>query len=59
MNLRTDIATSRVALKAFAMVKSMGSKGHTLLTIVGLIAIWGICASIIYWVISAFWKIAS
>ncbi len=55
MNIRTDIATSGVAGKAFARLKNIGSKGYTLLAIVGLIAIWGICASIIYWVLAAFW----
>lgn len=58
MNIRTDNVTSRLAWKALARLRDMGDSGYTLLTIVGLIAIWGFCALTIYWAISVFWEIA-
>ena len=59
MEIRTDRAASRVAWKVLTSLKRLGNKGRTLLTIVSLIAIWGICASVIYWLITALWEIGS
>jgi hypothetical protein len=59
MDIRTGKAARRAAWKVLTSLKRMGSKGHTLLTIVSLIAIWGICASVIYWLITALWEIGS
>ncbi len=53
MNISSVIAAAGVAWAAFTALKSMGQKGQIVITTAGLIAAWGICASIIYKVVSS------
>ncbi len=57
MNLPTVIAASGVAWATFTTLRGLAPKGQVLLTIICLIAAWGISASTIYWIISALRKI--
>jgi ABC-type uncharacterized transport system permease subunit len=57
MNIPMVIAASGVAWATFTTLKNLGQQGQVLLTIICLIATWGISASTFYWIVSVLRKI--